>query len=331
MYSQKFFTIIFSFLMLILLQGCLENSGNTVSNSSFTTNDTTSGLTVADDVISLSIAGPASPGSLLAADYVEFKAKEDDLGNPASNGMLLTSTSAGVRSWVNPNSFSDASTVVRFTDDFLTAAPAAATSFGEMGWMSTVSGTAAACAASAVGTQVGNPGQLNCTVGTTATGRASISTPVNAMALGGGEIQLTMVVKLSALIGGGQTYAAYFGLADNSGAGNAVDGVYFSHESSSANWLINTANNSTRTTQDSGIAIAADTWTKLQVVVNADGDEATFLIDGVEAGNSPIIANLPGSGRDFGLVLKIEKTVGVTARTFTVDYVQMVQNLTTAR
>ena len=61
------------------------------------------------------ISGTGNP--VLDADLVEttgnsnvqddLDAKEDSLGNPSSNGQVLSSTTAGVRSWVNPGAAGD--------------------------------------------------------------------------------------------------------------------------------------------------------------------------------------------------------------------------------
>jgi len=42
---------------------------------------------------------PATGGTLALAS--EVSEKEDDLGNPATDGYVLSSTAAGVRSWID--------------------------------------------------------------------------------------------------------------------------------------------------------------------------------------------------------------------------------------
>ena len=45
----------------------------------------------------------------------------------------------------------------------------------------------------------------------------------------------------------------------------------------SANWLMCTSNNSTRTKTPSSIAVVASTWTLLTIKVNSDGTSADFF------------------------------------------------------
>ncbi len=47
-------------------------------------------------------AGAGQAGVMTAAQYNDFVAKENGLGNPSSDGDVLTSTVAGVRSWASP-------------------------------------------------------------------------------------------------------------------------------------------------------------------------------------------------------------------------------------
>lgn len=51
---------------------------------------------------SIPLAGATGDGYLYAADWTTFNGKEPALGNPGVNGYLLSSTTAGVRSWVAP-------------------------------------------------------------------------------------------------------------------------------------------------------------------------------------------------------------------------------------
>ena len=55
-------------------------------------------------VITLNVpnASAANRGVLLAADWITFNSKENGLGNPSTNGYILSSTTGGVRSWIVP-------------------------------------------------------------------------------------------------------------------------------------------------------------------------------------------------------------------------------------
>jgi hypothetical protein len=56
-------------------------------------------LLLTGSTFSLPLASATGDGYLSAADWAVFNAKEPALGNPASNGYGLVSTTAGVRSW----------------------------------------------------------------------------------------------------------------------------------------------------------------------------------------------------------------------------------------
>lgn len=118
------------------------------------------------------------------------------------------------------------------------------------------------------------------------------------LALGGGALTSTFVVKLSALSGGGNTYTYYCGLADsatlNADSSSFVDGVYFSYTDSvnSGNWQIKSTASSVTTTENTGTAATTD-WVSLTIDVNASGTSVRYLINNVEVANSPIATNIP--------------------------------------
>ena len=65
-------------------------------------------LTISDisgvRVIGMGAAGAGANGYLLGSDWSIFNAKEPGLGNPSASGYVLSSTTAGVRSWIVPAS-----------------------------------------------------------------------------------------------------------------------------------------------------------------------------------------------------------------------------------
>lgn len=320
-----------SFVILgLLLAGCLQNQGNQVTQTSLSVTNPGNGLTVSGSAINLENASATSSGALLAADFATFAAKEPGLGNPAATGMTITSTTGGTRSWTYPHSLIDPAGIFTLNDDFISGT--AAVNVGNLGWTTTVNGAGTLCAAVAVGADNLHPGVMSCTTGTTAAGRATqLLGPGSAIALGNGEITVSGLVQIPTLSDGAQTFRIYFGLGDNSAAGDQTDGVYFTYSSTlnAGNWTGQTANNTTYTQLD--LATAATTgWTKLTFIINAAGTSVQFYINGTAAG-APVTTNLPAAGRDFAPVIKIEKSVGTTARTFFVDYYRLVQVLTTTR
>lgn len=78
------------------------------------------------------------------------------------------------------------------------------------------------------------------------------------------------------------------------------------------------------------ITLAANTWYRLRIVVNADGTSVAFYINGTLVATHT--ANIPtGTARLLGFGWLLIKSVGTTARTALIDYLQFAQTFTTAR
>lgn len=201
--------------------------------------------------------------------------------------------------------------------------------FGEP-WEDTVSGTAAAA-------QLGNstyvdgnhPGVCELTTGSQAAGRASVSAGsaanLNQIRLGGGRAMFTAIIKVPVASDGTETYTLRLGFGDSSTA-DFTDGVYFEHDSSSANWSFKAANNSTRSTVLTTTAVDTSGWIRLEIIVAADGSSANAYINGVEvvasSGTYPIVSNIPTtSGRHVGVIAAIIKSAGTTSRVVPIDYI----------
>jgi hypothetical protein len=170
----------------------------------------------------------------------------------------------------------------------------------------------------------GRTGVIRCSTGTGTTGRAGFYASAN-------ESQ-------EYSDGTGRTYmesrAVIFTPADLSDATNNFiisagwldsdtsdpsDGAWFryNHANSSGNWERVTGNAGSRTTADTGIAVAASTWYVLRAVMYPNGT-AEFYINGVSGGRNT--ADLPGSnGRDFSFGAIIRKTAGSAARVLAID------------
>jgi hypothetical protein len=87
--------------------------------------------------------------------------------------------------------------------------------------------------------------------------------------------------------------------------------------SASANWQTYSVNNSTRTFNQNytGVAVAANTWTKLKIIFN--NTEAYYYIDGTLVARHT--SNLPAGDNIFPNTAII-KTAGIVARTYQIDY-----------
>jgi hypothetical protein len=59
-------------------------------------------LRLADTTLQISKATTSTDGYLSSVDWNTFNGKENSLGNPSTNGYVLSSTTGGVRSWIAP-------------------------------------------------------------------------------------------------------------------------------------------------------------------------------------------------------------------------------------
>jgi hypothetical protein len=192
---------------------------------------------------------------------------------------------------------------------------------GETNWTSLVNGVGASGG-------INTPSKANLTTGTTATGRSILWRNQN-MSIGDGLIEVDAYVYIPTLSDGTDTFTVYVGLGSDTTGADHVNGIYFrySHGLSSGNWERCTASASSRTQQSTGISVAAATWYRLGLRVNAAGSSVDFLIDGAAAGT--ITTNIPTVG--FGPHFSIVKSAGTTTRVLRMDYYQFRKAFTTAR
>ena len=252
----------------------------------------------------------------------------------AGDGIKFTDAGAGSTLTIDQD-FKPNETIELY-EEFLGGHNSTASQLGELGWQSIVSGT---------GTNVANHtgtfdsttvcGVMRIETGTTTTGRASLTiNPAsnNCIAITGGPIIVEGAVRVEDLSNGTETYKIYFGLGDVTGAGDMIDGVYFSYSSAdiAGDWQGNVSGTSTRTTLDTNTAVAADTWYRLRIEINSAGTSAEFFINGTSKGTIAD-ANLPTSTELTSLIFKIEKSAGSTERIAYIDYFYFRKDLTANR
>lgn len=190
---------------------------------------------------------------------------------------------------------------------------------------------------SAVGTNLttGRMGIWRLTCGTTDTGRASIKTNSNAFQMGGGVYTFETEIWISALSDATDTYAIAAGFGDTNAGYVQTDGVYFRYRDTGGGtptpkWYMCAANGGATTATVTTVDVAATTWTKLKIVVNADCSSAEYFIDGVSVGT--VTANLPSTaGNITGAVILLIKDEGTTSRNLDIDWVNLHIALTTSR
>lgn len=182
--------------------------------------------------------------------------------------------------------------------------------------------------------EAARPGQVLFDTGTTAAGYAyllAFGAGANVAALfGAGVWTWEGEIYIPTLSTAAEEFQLRFGWGDSAGADH-TDGVYFQYlRTTSVNWLCCCANNSVRTKTDSGVAVAAASWLKLKIIVNAAGTAAMFYVNGTLV--ATVTTNIPtAAGRESALLQIILKSVGVTNRTFIMDWSFVRFDLTASR
>ena len=239
------------------------------------------------------------------------------------------SSTAGV--WVSTggtrDNYQDFKRAVCLQDDFVGGS---ATGTQSVGWTTATSGTGAGLALGTLAS-ASNFGVVSLGTGTTATGRAALTSNSQMLFFGGGIVTFEAYVRIPTLsVLASNAFRVFIGFGDTATA-DQVDGVYFSYTDNqvSGNWALNTATASTRTQTDSGVA-ATTGYVNLRIVVNAAGTLATFYIANSLVGT--ISTNIPTAvANATGLIFFILKSVGTTARSLEVDYMTCTFTPTTAR
>lgn len=183
----------------------------------------------------------------------------------------------------------------------------------------------------------GHPGVVQFELGTAANGvvglRATKEATTNGfMFLGGGTVDMYMVLKLSALSTGTNTYALACGFGDGDNTPNPSfdNGVFFNYSSTvnSGQWQGSTSNTTTKSTVNSSIA-ATTSWTTLRLNVNAAASLCTFYVNGTSIGT--LSTNIPTTtiGPYFQIVRSVSD--GSTDISMYLDLVYVFQPLTSAR
>jgi hypothetical protein len=243
-----------------------------------------------------------------------------------NSGKFLT-TNGTDTSWATSSGASDPLGTLSLVDDFPLVG-ATTGQIGSLGWLESTSGTAAATVLKS-GIS-GHPGIITIRPGTVAAGRACISlggSGTNTLVLGGGAVETTWIVRSA------QTLSAFemliVGLGDTAAtAGDQVNGVYFQLLTGDTNWFIVTANASTRTRVDTGIAYVANSWFKLKLTVNAAGTSVQANINGTNVGTA-ITTNIPTAA--ISPMAKVDGIASGTASDTDIDFFSLSHALTTTR
>lgn len=307
-----------------------EGSANSLARSDHThaiSTATASGLTPDQT----SSAGTSS--SLAKADHIH----NIPAGTPSVSLSMSSTNSKGTAASFALSDHSHAidfpnenplSRIILF-DDFLGGGTS---SVHQLGWQTSTSGTGAAQAGN-IAAESNAFGVTSLTTGTTGTGRVSISLAGSHFSQG--LIDYTWRIRIPTLSNGTQTFTLYVGFGNTLAvtATNIVNGVYFTYTNSvnSGNWVLNTSNNSSRSTSNTAVA-ATTGYVKLRIVVAADGGSAEFFIDGTSVGTITSATTIPiTTARQCGPILKMEKSAGATGSLVYADLFMATVNFTTSR
>lgn len=140
----------------------------------------------------------------------------------------------------------------------------------------------------ALGTVLGSSGMLRWSGGLT-----------QAIVVGGGIAEWKSLIQIPSLATTADDYTLYIGLGDSLTSNvEHANGIYFVYDrQTSANWILRTASQSTRTSTTSSIAVTAGAWIELRWVANAAGTSVEFFVGNTSAGtNTTNIPNVTGFG-----------------------------------
>lgn len=127
---------------------------------------------------------------------------------------------------------------------------------------------------------------------------------------------------------GGQQFNVRVGWMDRVDAQAQANGVYFRYKDdvNSGRWEFVREVATVETAADSGVAVAATTWYKLEVLISDDGEQADFFINGSNVGNVTAIAE--GTGAPQMPMVMIGKALGTTSRFLYLDSIWAQQHVT---
>jgi hypothetical protein len=188
-------------------------------------------------------------------------------------------------------------------------------------WAFTVSGTGAAHSVVDFPDQ-NSIGAIQSALGTLATNRTSISSPVfTVFKLGQGIAKWANRLQFSTLSDATNTWAVRSGFIDSVSA-ESTNGVFFRYTNgvNAGKFQAVTRSNNVETAIDTGVTVAIGTTYKTEVEVNATATSSVFKINGVAV--ATITTNIPsGNGREVGYGLFALRSVGIAAiNSYFVDY-----------
>ena len=223
---------------------------------------------------------------------------------------------------------------VNLSDDFCTSGAAST-----LGWGNAIanSGVVSVNVGAGFTDLSTHPGQILLSTGAVAANGAALlrlaasGNDRGPFTAGGGAITAVWDIYVGTLSDGTDTYTLYAGLTSGADFVEPNDGYYFlyTHGTNSGNWVVKTAAAGSRTTGNSTTAVAANTWYRLKIIVNAANTSVSFYVNDALLTNGTLAATMPT--QRFGAAVSIVKSVGTAARTVSCDLFTYYQELTSTR
>jgi Protein of unknown function (DUF2793)/Phage tail repeat like len=225
--------------------------------------------------------------------------------------------------------YDNAANTLAIADTYLEPSPARFYAFTDClaglntpDWTFTVSGTGAAHAVVDFADQ-NSIGAIQSALGTVATNRTSITSPVfTTLQLGQGLSKFATRLRLATLSDATNTWTLRAGFIDSLSA-ESTDGVFLRYTNgvNAGKFQAVTRSNNVETAVDTGITATTTTTYKMEVEVNTAGTSAVFKINGTIV--ATITTNIPtGNGREVGYGLYALRSVGTAAvNSYIIDYI----------
>lgn len=240
-------------------------------------------------------------------------------------GKTLKVNNSLLPDWEDPT---DPARELRIIEDWLTNAA------GNTNWTQIAGGAGAASATTLAYNDSNTHGVVEFNSGTSATGfihrtLGGVTTGAftSGMRAGGGAITMEFMVYIPVLSDGTQEFSFQMGLKEAYVSSTDHIVCTYNRAAYGTNWQLITRSASTDTIVNSGVAVAAATWVKVRIEVNAAGSSVDLYLDDVLVANSA--TNIPTV--DIAPILSLIKSVGTTARTVAVDYAKIYKRYTTAK
>lgn len=195
----------------------------------------------------------------------------------------------------------------------------------------TAAGTGAAAVAPTLGYDYADhPGIWRLRTGSTAAGRVFVLSANGSYTLGaGGRTRVGTWLKTgSDLSTSLERYVLRSGFFSLELPNNVTSGVGFEYtdNENSGRWQAVGVNATVETSADTGVAVTADTWYKLEVEIAEDGASATYFINDAEV--ATVSTNLPlGAVPSNFYQTSIMKLVGLSERSVYIDATYVYQEI----